>query len=296
MRSAFLVALLCSLPLSALAEVPRVAADIAPVHSLVARVMQGVGAPDLVLPPGASPHSHAMRPSEARALERADIVFWVGEGLTPWLAGPVATLAADAVSIELLEAEGTRLRAFREEPGHDDGHDQDHDHGPTDPHAWFDPENAAHWLDVIAAELAAADPANATAYRANAAAGAAELAALSAELKTILAPVRDVPLILYHEAFGYFEDRFGLVVAGAMTTGETAPSPRRIALLRDIAAAGAVCVVVEPQVGAGLAEAVLQGRAAPVVTVDPQGTALQPGAGFYPALLRSVAAALAGCA
>lgn len=115
-----------------MADVPRVAVDIAPVHGLVARVMQGVGTPDLVIAPGASPHGYSMRPSEALALERADAVFWMGEALTPWLEGPLGTLAADAHVTELLEVPGTLKLEFRtgaifEAHDHDDGHhDSEH--------------------------------------------------------------------------------------------------------------------------------------------------------------------------
>jgi zinc transport system substrate-binding protein len=123
---------------AALADVPRVAVDIAPVHSLVARVMDGVGAPDLVIPPGASPHEYSLRPSEARALQEADLVFWVGEDLTPWLEGAVETLAEGAEVTALLEADGVARLSFREDAlfeahdhghaGHDRDHDEAHDH------------------------------------------------------------------------------------------------------------------------------------------------------------------------
>ncbi|MHA7888086.1 zinc ABC transporter substrate-binding protein [Roseicyclus sp.] len=121
------------------AEVPRVAVDIAPVHSLVARVMEGVGTPDLIVAPGASPHEYNLRPSEASALQEAEIVVWMGEDLTPWMEGAVETLAGDATVLTLLESEGTELLPFREGAlfeahvhgeGHDDhGHD---DHGHDD--------------------------------------------------------------------------------------------------------------------------------------------------------------------
>ena len=118
----------------ALADVPRVAVDIAPVHGLVARVMEGVGTPDLVIPPGASPHGYAMRPSEALALERADAVFWIGEALTPWLEGPLDTLASDARVTELLEVPGTLTYEFRTGAtfeAHEHG-DEHHDEGHQD--------------------------------------------------------------------------------------------------------------------------------------------------------------------
>lgn len=120
---------------AAIAEVPNVAVDIAPVHSLVARVMAGVGEPDLIVPSGASPHEYNLRPSEAAALQEADLVFWMGEGLTPWMENALDTLAEDATVTTLLEADETSLLEFRtgalfEEHDHDDhdDHEKDHDH------------------------------------------------------------------------------------------------------------------------------------------------------------------------
>ncbi len=158
-RPLLLSALLsCTLPLSALAEVPRVVTDIAPVQGLVARVMKGVATPDVLVPPGASPHGYSLRPSDARALSSADLVVWVGHGLEPWLEGPLEQLAGEAKVIELLEAPGTLTFAFRQSAvferdaargddhdaheGHDhpehEGHDHDahegHDHADHDDH------------------------------------------------------------------------------------------------------------------------------------------------------------------
>ncbi len=131
---------------AAQADVPSVAVDIAPVHSLVARVMAGVGTPDLIVPPGASPHAYVLRPSEAGALQDADVVFWVSEGLTPWLAGSIATLAGNAAAVKLLEVPGTTELAFREGPifatdadasngGHAEGEIGDADHADDAGHA-----------------------------------------------------------------------------------------------------------------------------------------------------------------
>lgn len=115
-----------------MADVPNVVADIAPVHSLVARVMDGVGTPDLILPPGASPHEYSLRPSEAAALQNADIVVWMGADLAPWMEDAVETLAGNAGHLTLLEAEGTNLLELREGAlfeEHDHGHeDHGHDH------------------------------------------------------------------------------------------------------------------------------------------------------------------------
>lgn len=119
----------------ALAEAPAVSVDIAPVHSLVAQVMQGVGTPDLIVDPGISPHDYRMRPSDAQAMQDADLVFWVGEGLTPWLERAIGTLASEAVVVELLEVDGLPLLDNRENAIFGDPHDHDDDHEGHDEHA-----------------------------------------------------------------------------------------------------------------------------------------------------------------
>jgi len=126
------------LGVTAMADVPNVAADIAPVHSLVARVMQGVGEPSLIVAPGASPHEYSLRPSEAAALQEADLVFWIGPDLTPWMADAIDILTSDANVTELLEVDGATVLPFRENAlfeahAHDDHADGD-DHDDHDDH------------------------------------------------------------------------------------------------------------------------------------------------------------------
>lgn len=119
------------------AEVPRVATDIAPIHSLVSMVMQGAGSPDLIIPPGASPHSYAMRPSEARAVAKADLVVWVGPSLAPWLEEPMSSLAQGAERLTLQDVEGIRLLTNRSGvafEAHDHGDHEGHDHAEHDDH------------------------------------------------------------------------------------------------------------------------------------------------------------------
>lgn len=303
---------------------PQVATDIAPVHSLVARVMAGAGTPALIVPPGASPHGHAMRPSEAAALDRAEVVFWMGEALSPWLEDPIGTLAGDAHVIELLGAGGSSVLDFREgldfapraaealEHAHDDhgdddhaedahakdahGHDQGHAHDGADPHAWLDPANARAWLSVIAAELADHDPENAAIYNTNAVEAVAELDALEAEIAARLAAVRDVPYLVFHDAYQYFETRFGVSPAGALSASDAAdPGPARIAALRDLARErGIVCVFSEPQFDSTRVRAVF-GETVRHRVLDPLGSTHEPGAALYPALLGDMATALAEC-
>ena len=145
--------------------VPNVAVDILPVASLVSQVMGDLGQPRLIVPAGVSPHDYAMRPSEARTLQNADIVFWVGRDLTVGLARSIKALATNAVSVSLIDVPGITLLPFRHGATFEAHDDEAHDHnGGTDPHVWLDPENAQVWLDVIAAELAKLDPDNASSY------------------------------------------------------------------------------------------------------------------------------------
>ncbi|MBT8411364.1 MAG: zinc ABC transporter substrate-binding protein [Octadecabacter sp.] len=305
---------------AAFADVPQVAADIGPVHSLVARVMEGVGTPDLIMQQGASPHEYSLRPSEAQALQDADLVFWVGSDLSPWLAGAIETLAADAQATQLIETVGTIVLEPRDnalfekhvhaDDGHDehveDGHDHDdhagedhdgHAHGQRDPHAWLSPNNAMVWLNVIAGQLSAADPDNAGTYFANAAAGRAEIEATMAEVNAILKPLRGGQFIVFHDAYHYFENDFDFPAAGAISLSDASdPSPSRIAEIQArVADEGIVCVLAEPQFNRGLVETVLNGTQAQTGILDPLGSDLEPGPTLYLQLMRGMAATLAGC-
>ncbi len=288
-------AVVLALPLRAAAGL-EVVASIAPVHSLVARVMQGAGTPYLLLPPGASPHDHALRPSGAAALERAALVFWVGPRLERRLERPLTTLAAGARVVRLVDTPGLTRLALREgaafaESGEAQGKDE------TDPHLWLDPENAKLWLGAIAAALAEADPARRALYLANADAARAELDALAAEIDARLAPVRGRPFVVFHDSFHYFEHRFGIEAAGAVALGDArAPGPARIARIRDrIRALRAVCLFREPQFRSALVATVAEGTGVRIGVLDPLGASLPPGPDLYPELLRGLAESLADC-
>ncbi len=356
---------------AAVADVPRVATDIAPVHSLVARVMDGLGSPELIIAQGSSPHEYNLRPSEARALQEADLVFWIGEDLTPWMENAIETLAEGADVVSLLDADGVTLLEFREgalfeahdhgddhdehahaeeeheahdhddhahaeekheahdhddhahaeaehaahedhgddheDHAHDDHAHEDHDdhagdhhghaHGAHDPHAWLSPENAAIWLNVIAASLSAADPENAGTYFANAAAGRDELTALSGEIDAMLEPARGKSFVVFHDAYQYFETAFDFPASGAISMSDASdPSPARIAEIQGrIANEGIACVLSEPQYNENLVVTVMDGTDAKTAVLDPLGFDLEPGPGLYPQLLQNLAGTLADC-
>ena len=298
---------------TALADVPNVAVDIAPVHSLVARVMQDVGAPDLIIRSGASPHDYRLRPSEAKALQDANLVIWMGKELTPWMEDAVKTLSTEAAILTLLEKDETTLLEFREsvlfeEHDHDDHSDEDHAetedqghdehaHGAHDPHAWLSPENAKIWLNLIAAQLSTADPDNASTYFVNAAAAVTEIDTLMADVSTMLDPIRGNSFIVFHDAYQYFETVFEFPASGAISLGDaTDPSPARIARVQDrIQEQKIKCVLAEPQFKKGLVVTVLEGTDAKTSIIDPLGDALEPGPALYPQLIRNMAKTLVDC-
>lgn len=300
---ATLAASLALLPTALLAEVPAVVTDIAVVQALAQTVLGDLGQAAVLLPPGSDAHSYQLRPSQAAALHSADLLFWVGDSLTPWLGRAVAGTGLKGKSVPMLDAPETYRREFAEAGEHDHEAEQtpaeeDHDHQGIDPHAWLDPSNAQVWLGLIAAELSAVDPANAAAYAANAEAGRARIAALDSELATQLAPLADRPFVVFHDAFGYFADHYGLTVAGALNLGDaSAPGAAHLTELRaDLAAGGVVCAFPEAGHDARQLALMLEGTATRSgAALDPTGSMLQPGAGLYEALLRDLAARLVAC-
>jgi len=275
-------------------EGPRVVASIGPVHSLVDAVMDGIGKPTLLVPPGASPHAYALKPSEARALSRADVVFRVGPEMEAFLDRPLKSLAVDARVIDLMHADGIVLLHSRE--GGEWG-EEGHEHEEHDAHLWLDPHNGAAWVRAIARQLGAAAPANATAYAANAGALDKRLAVLTTELEAALTPVRTRPYVVFHDAYQYFEHRFRTNAMGAVTISpERPPGARRLTELRErVRRLGVVCVFTEPQFRPKLAQTVVEGTGARIGVLDPLGGDIPPGPGMYFQLLRNMASALRDC-
>jgi zinc transport system substrate-binding protein len=293
-------ALLTSTTLAA----PSVVTSIKPVHSLVAAVMAGIGEPTLIVKGSASPHTYALKPSDAGALEAADIVFWTGHGMELFLGEALETLATRAKVVELAESPGIELLPVREGgafEAHSDGDEAEHEghegHGEGDMHFWLDPENAKLMVTQIAATLAEADPKNATAYQVNAEAELVKLDELEAELAAMLAPVADKPFIVFHDAYQYFEARFGLSLAGTVTvTPDVLPGAARIDELKaKVAELGATCVFAEPNFEPTIISAITEGSPAKAGVLDPEGGALAEGVDLYPELLRGLAKSLVDC-
>ena len=334
-----------------------VVASIKPVHSLVAAVMEGVASPHLIVKGGASPHTYSLKPSDAKALQHAKVVFWIGEDLETFLEKSIDTLGKGAKVVALHDAHGLTKLPFREggpfeahdddhgdhghkteakhdhddhghkkkakhdHDGHDHGHKKkakhdhhhdhghkkkakhDHDdhaghaHGDFDMHLWLDPLNAKAMVHEIEEALVAADPANAPKYKANAKALETRLEALATELAQTLAPVKGRPFIVFHDAYQYFEKRFGLTAAGSITVSpETLPGARRVADIQaKVKKLGATCVFAEPQFEPKLVKVVTEGTRAKSGVLDPVGAGLTDGPELYFTLMRNMAKSMKTC-
>lgn len=338
--------LLTASGLAAHAEV-KVVASIKPIHSLVAAVMDGVGEPGLIVDGAGSPHNYALKPSQAQMLESADVVFWVGHELEAFLEKPLETIAANAKSIELIDAHDLVKLGFREggaferhdhgdedgheghaEAGHEHEHDHDHEekaeahdgdhdhdhdpdhdtaaheddhdehaHGEYDAHIWLDPINAKAMVHEIEETLASADPANAARYEANAEAVSARLDTLITEVSAKLEPVKGKGFIVFHDAYHYFENRFGISAAGSITVSpEVLPGAERITEIRaKVQELGAACVFAEPQFEPKLVSTVIEGTAAKSGIIDPLGAGLVDGPDLYFEVIDNMADSIKTC-
>lgn len=284
----------------------NVVVTIKPLHALVSHVMAGAGTPELLVKGSASPHTYALKPSDASRLNQADIFFRMSEAMEPFTAKIAKSLPKQVQVITLQSTKGLQLYPRRTgatfADGHDHGHGDHahkhaHGHDSTDGHSWLDPVNAKVLVDRIAQVLAAQDPPKAALFNANAAALKTKLDDLAAELARDLAPVADKPYIVFHDALQYFERRFKLRVAGAISMSpEVAPSAKRLTTLRaKVTSLGAVCVFAEPQFDTRLVNNLVEGTRARTGTIDPEGSKIDAGPDLYFTLLRTLANDLKAC-
>ena len=280
-----------------------VVVTIKPLHALVSQVMTGAGTPELLVQGAASPHTYALKPSDASKLNRADVFFRMSDAMEPFTAKVAKSLPKRVQVITLQNSRGLKLyqrrsgATFDDDHDHSDGGDHDHDHDATDGHSWLDPVNAKVLADRIAQVLSAKEPANAARFTANAVSFKTKLDELSTELARDLAPVAGKPYIVFHDALQYFERRYKLRVAGSISISpDVPPSAKRISTLRKkIASLGAVCVFAEPQFDTRLVDNLIEGTRARTGTIDPEGTRIEAGPDLYFALLRNLTRDLKNC-
>jgi zinc transport system substrate-binding protein len=290
------------------ADPPRVVVTLKPVQALAAAVMAGVGRPELLVRGSASPTSFSLRPAEVRLMNSATIVVFVSEALESFIVRALENLPPDARVIELMAADGLRLLPQRlgthwlEDDGPRTsprplGTDPGAEDIDTDPHIWLDPNNARVIASALVDELSDADPGRAMVYARNLQALEQRLIQLDQEIARIMAGVKAAPFLVLHDAFQYFERRYGLTAAGAVTRRPDArPSPRRVSQARArITEAGAICVFGEPQFPQAHAKMVSDGTPAKLGQLDALGATLPETAEAYPLLLRGLAEGFKAC-
>lgn len=294
----------------------KVVASIKPVHSLVASVMQGVSQPSLLVKGAGSPHTYSLKPSQAKELQAADIVFWMSHDLEAFLENSIESIAKNAKAVSLMDSHGLMKLNFREGGAFDDhGHDKHDDHGDdkhddhghdkhdehghdeVDPHVWLDPQNAKSLVHEIEEHLAEIDPSNAAKYEANAKAVMKKLDALTKEIEADLKPIRERGYVVFHDAYQYFEKRFGVSAVGSITVSpEVLPGAERVSELRDkVKSLNASCVFSEPQFEPKLVKTITENTDAGTGVLDPLGANIKDGPELYFTLIRNMAKSLKEC-
>ena len=319
----------------------KVVAAIKPIHSLASYLMDGVGKPDLIVDGYASPHGFALKPSHAKMIQNADIIFWVGEDIETFLEKPLKTIAKDAEKIELMEIKGLTKLKFRErnifeghddhghkeddhddhakkdddhdkkekehghdEHGHDDDHKKDghddhghegHAHGEFDPHIWLDPMNAKIILSEMAEHLIENDQKNEAKYKANLKNAHKDLDKLTKKVKSELN--KDFKSIVFHDAYQYFEKRFGINILGAFTVNtDVMPGAEQLAEIREVIEHDKVsCIFSEPQFNPDIIKAVAKDTNVATGVIDPLGATLDPGKNLYFDLIGNMSKSFKGC-
>ena len=290
---------------------PKVVTSIKPLHSLISYVMDGVGSPNLLVDGSSSPHTFQLKPSHATMLQEADVVFWIGEDLESFLETPLDSIAVNARKITLMDSDQIELLKFREKnvfedhhdehEGHDDhdeheGHDDHaHHHGEHYIHFWLDPEIAKSIVNITASELSEIDPNNRSTYEKNAANALDDLEELTNVTRSKINS--DATYIVFHDAYQYFEQRFGIEVIGALTVNpEVLPGAKQLSEIREVIEHENVnCLFSEPQFNPSIANTIAKDTGIKSAVLDPLGAELEPGKDLYFELISDMASSFENC-
>ena len=292
-----------------------VVTSIKPLHSLTSYIMEGVGEPELIIDGVASPHNFQIKPSHAKMLQNADLVIWIGEDLESFLPTALKSIPKDAVVFELLDQSGLKKLKFREKnifEGHDDhGHDEhakkedDHDdhghddhghgHGSFDPHIWLDPANAKVIVKKITNQLSKIDKDNASTYKANSKKVIKDLDGLIKEVKNEIN--KDASFVVFHDAYQYFEKRFGLSVIGALTVNpDVMPGAEQLSEIREVIEhEKAKCIFSEPQFNPNIINSIASDTGVKTGVLDPLGANINKGKNMYFQLIKDMSSSLKDC-
>lgn len=288
---------------------PNVVVSITPLHSITSSIMEGMGQPQLLIQSNQSPHGFSLKPSQRLALQRAELVIWVGEGLESSIAKAVSLHSEKVFGLDQYEDHLTMLMV-RDLDGDDDdhasenhdvnGHDDDkhhHDHSGEDPHFWLNPLNAAGFAEALAERLSQLDSDNTAQYQQNLERFIQQITELDEELANALKPVKQSPFLVMHDGYQYLDTHYQLNFAGALTLNpEIMPGVRRISdLSHRIEELGVVCIFAEPQISQGVIRQIAAREGIAVGVLDPLGVELKPGSALYTQMMRNNATEIVTC-
>lgn len=288
----------CLMGMSLIAQAePQVLTSIKPLQLIAAAVQDGLGQPQVLLPAGASAHHYSLRPSDLQRLTQADLFYWIGPNLETFLVEVTNARPQPSLAVQTLD--GLQLRYFAQSPSNETEQDADADHRPgaLDAHLWLSSHNARRIAQRMADDLAHQDPKHQEQYQHNAKAFSQRLDQLDQQLRQQLAPLAQKPFFVFHEAYDYFEERYGLRHQGAFhLTEENTAGARHIALLRQrLQAAGPCCVLYEPPLQPRLAQTLGSGLPVTLSAWDDLGVTIPADSRGYEALLTQLATQLSQC-
>jgi zinc transport system substrate-binding protein len=277
----------------------EIVASIKPLHSLVSSVTQGSDSVSLLIKGSMSPHNFALKPSHAKLLNNAKIVFYIDNQFESALKKTVIGLPTRVRVVKVSSTKQLKLLPTRAgDNWEEDGHDHhNHDHGSNDLHFWLEPNNAIQIVKGIVRELSIVYPDNINLYKKNARKIIKEIKTVDLSIKSILEPVKNKPFIVFHDAYQYFENKYGLNTVGSILLDpEIPPSPKRIIQIRaKIKTTNPTCVFKEPQFRAKIVNTVIEDTNLKVGILDPVGADLEKGPGMYTNLLKQIASNLKTC-
>ena len=298
----FTCILLLSVSITARSEI-KVVTSIKPIHSLASYLMQGIGSPSLIVEGSNSPHNFTLKPSHAKMLQQADLVFWVGENLETPLEKPIKSISKKSKVIELLEINGLKKLEFREKnifDGHDDhGHkkhdDHGHAHGDHDPHIWLDPSNAKVIAKKMTKELVSLDQENAKTYKENSKKLIKEIDLLIKDIKNNTN--KNASFIVFHDAYQYFEKKFRVNAIGALTVNtDILPGAEQLKDIRNVInKKKAKCIFSEPQFNPNIINAIAKDTNIKTSVLDPLGSTLPADKNQYFMLIKKISNSLKPC-
>ncbi|MFV0449023.1 MAG: zinc ABC transporter substrate-binding protein ZnuA [Vibrio sp.] len=285
------IALLLSLtllPLSAWAN--TILTSIKPIQMITHELTLGVTEPDVLLSANASPHDYALRPSDVKIIRNSSLIIWFGKDLEPFLD---KVLSQQENVLTLSQIPNLKLRSYGEEEHHDDGHN----HGTHDPHFWLGVEQVEQVANAITQKLIAMDPEHTDIYGKNLNHFVGSLHTMDAQIAAQLASVKAKPYYVFHDAYAYFEQHYGLNNIGHFTVSpDRKPGAKTLISIRNALAANqAKCVFSEPQFQPAVIESVVRGSDAKMGVLDPLGMDIPIAQGSYFAFLNSMSESFYNC-